>query len=70
MGTREVGQGGEVDATGAEEEGHSPVRHKAWEAERLRALNGALGGELQLEELLLEAVEAHWEEMSCGESIE
>ena len=46
-----------MEAAGAkEEEDQSPVHHKTWETERLRALNGALGGELQPEELLLEAV--------------
>ena len=39
----EAGQGGKVEAAGAEEEDLPPVHHKAWEAERLRALNGVLG---------------------------
>ena len=41
---------------------------KAWEAERLRALNGVLSVELQPEGLLLEAVEAPWKEVSNEES--
>ena len=45
-----------------------PVHHKAWEAERLRALNEVLSVELQPEELLLEAVEAPWKEVSDEES--
>ena len=44
------------------------IRHGSWEAERLRALNGVLSAELQPEELLLEAVEAPWKEMSDEES--
>ena len=64
----EAGQGGKMKAAGAEEENLSLVHHKAWEAERLRALNGVLGAELQPEELLLEAVEAPWKEASDGES--
>ena len=64
----EAGQGGKVEAAGAEEEDLPPVHHKAWEAERLRALNGVLGAELQPEELLLEAVEAPWKEVSDEES--
>ena len=63
-----TGQGGKVKAAGAEEENLPPVHHKAWEAERLRALNEVLGAELQPEELLLEAVEAPWKEVSDGES--
>ena len=54
----EAGQGGEVEEAGSEEEDLPPVHHKAWEAERLRALNGVLSAELQPEDLLLEAVEA------------
>ena len=67
-GVGEARQGSEVEAPGTKEEDPPPVHHKAWEAERLRALNGALGEELQPEELLLEAVEAPWKEMSFGES--
>ena len=45
------------------------MHHKAWEAGRLRALNGVLDrAGLQPEELLLEAVEAPWEEVSDEES--
>ena len=41
---------------GTEEENLPPVHHKAWETERLRALNVVLGAELQQEEVLLGAV--------------
>ena len=44
------------------------MHHKAWEAERRRALNEVLSVELQPEELLLEAVEAPWREESDEES--
>ena len=46
-----------MEAAGAEKvevENLPPVHHKAWEAERLRALNEVLSVELQPEELLLE----------------
>ena len=50
------------------------MHHKAWEAERLRALNEMLSVELQPEELLLEAVEVPWRgesgEESSGEEME
>ena len=67
----EAGLDGKVEAAGAEEVGVEnlpPVHHKAWEAERLRALNEVLSVELQPEELLLEAVEAPWKEVSDEES--
>ena len=44
------------------------MHHKAWEVEGLRAVNGMLGAELQPEELLLEAVDAPWKEVSDRES--
>ena len=43
------------------------MMHKAWEASRLRALNEVLGGELQPEELLLEAVHGGTGTMEGGE---
>ena len=61
--TEEVGQGGKVEGAGAEAENLPPVHHKAWEAERLRALNGLLSAELQPEELL-----APWKEVGDEES--
>jgi hypothetical protein len=67
----EAGLDGKVEAAGAEEveeEDLPPVQHKAWEAKRLRALNEVLSVELQPEELLLEAVEAPWKEVSNEES--
>ena len=57
-----------MEGAGAEEVNLPPVQHKAWEAERLRALNEVLSVELQPEELLLEAVEAPWKEVSDEES--
>ena len=66
--TEETGQGGKVEGVGAEAEDLPPVYHNAWEAERLRALNGVLSAELQPEGLLLEAVEAPWKEMRDEES--
>ena len=38
----EAGQDGQVERAGAEAKELPPVHHKAWEAERLRALNGVL----------------------------
>ena len=64
-------EAGQVEGARAEEvevENLPPVHHKAWEAERLRALNEVLSVELQPEELLLEAVEAPWREESGEES--
>ena len=58
----------EVEGAGAKAEELPPVHHKAWEAERLRVLNGVLGAELQPEEPLLEAVKAPWKEVSGEES--
>ena len=58
-----AGLGGMVEAAGAEEvgvENLSPVHHNAWEADRLRALGGVLGEELQPEGLLLGVVETPW----------
>ena len=43
----EAGQGGEVEAAGAEGEDLPPVHHTAWGAGRLRALDGALGAKTQ-----------------------
>ena len=57
----EVVKAGEGTCRG---EGLPPVLHKAWEASRLRALNGVLSGEPQPKELLLGAVEAPWKEES------
>ena len=39
-----------------------PVRHEAWEAGTVRAVNETLSAELQPEVQLLEAVEAPWKE--------
>ena len=64
----EAGQDGEVKRAGAGAGALSPVHHMAREAEGLRALGGVLGEELQLKELLLEAVEAPWKEVSGEES--
>ena len=54
-------------AARAEADELPPVHHKTWEAERLRALNGVLEAELQPEELLLEAVDEPWQEVSDEE---
>ena len=63
-------EAGKVEGAGTEEENLPPVHNKAWEAERLRALNGVLSAEPQPEELLLrlEAVEAPRKEVSDEES--
>ena len=42
----EDGPDGEIERAGAEAVKLPTVHHKAWEAERLRALNGVLGEEL------------------------
>ena len=64
----EADQDGEVERAGAEAAELPLVHHKAWEAERLRAMNGMLGAKLQPEDLLLEAVGASWKEVSGEEA--
>ena len=65
----EAEQDGEGERAGAEAEKLPPVHHKAWGAERLRALNGVLGAKLQPEGLLLEAVEAPWKQTSLNSTL-
>ena len=66
--TGEAGLDEGMERAGAEAAEGPPVHHEAWQAERLRPLNGVLGAELRQEELLLEAVGAPWKEMRGEES--